>query len=209
MKKILLITLLGTALAAQAQNTPAPAAPAAASVPAPSAAKKDLLNRLLALQQPALESTARNLAEQPMRQMLAAAEQALPRVPEDKREAAVKQIEGLAKKYAEEAAAVSKERSAKIAQSALLPLYNEKFSEDELRQLLVALEAPAYKKFQQAMPEAGNAFTQQLVTELRPVLDPKLKTLEASVASALGMTPNGEAPAKPAKPAASTPKPKK
>jgi hypothetical protein len=211
MKKSLMIALLAGAAVTQAQAQVTPQAPAAAPAPvaAPSAAKKALLDRLVALQQPGLESMARGLAEQPLRQLMGAAQQALPRVPEDKREAAISKIEGLAKQYADDVGPLAKEKAAKLGQTALLPMLNERFSEDELRALLVALEAPAYKKYQAALPELGNAFTQQLVTELRPSLEPKLKTLEQQVASTLGLPANGEAPAKGKAPAAAASKPKK
>ena len=158
MKKSLMIALLVGAAASPvlAQNTPA-ATPAPAA--APSAAKKQLLDRLVALQQPGLESMAVGLTEQPLRQMLGAAQQALGRVPEDKRQAAITQIEGLAKKYSDDMRPIAKDKAAKLGQSALGPMLNERFTEDELRQLLVALEAPAYKKYQAALPELGNAFT--------------------------------------------------
>lgn len=201
-KNILTIALLAAAAAAQAQTTPAASA---ASAPAAviSPAKRDLLQRLISLQQPALEGMARNLAEQPALQMLGAARQAMPGVPEAKRESVVAKIDGEARKYFEEANAVIKDRALKVGQTALLPLFDEKFTEDELRQLLVALEAPAYKKFQLLAPEMGNAFGQKIVADLRPVLDPKLKALEQTITTTLGVAPaaEGQAPAasKPAK----------
>lgn len=210
-KNILAIALLAAAAGAHAQSTPA--APASASAPAAviSPAKRDLLQRLITLQQPALEGMARNLAEQPALQMLSAARQAMPGVPEAKREAVVAKIDGEARKYFEEANAVIKERAGKVGQAALLPLFDEKFSEDELRQLLVALEAPAYKKFQLLAPDMGNAFGQKVVADLRPVLDPKLKALEQTITSTLGVTPaaDGQSGAKPAKTPASGAKAKK
>lgn len=209
MKKSLMIALLVGAATSPvlAQNTPA-ATPAPAA--APSAAKKQLLDRLVALQQPGLESMAIGLTEQPLRQMLGAAQQALGRVPEDKRQAAITQIEGLAKKYSDDMRPIAKDKAAKLGQSALGPMLNERFTEDELRQLLVALEAPAYKKYQAALPELGNAFTEQLVTELRPTVEPKMKALEQSVSSALGLPANGDAaPAKGKAPAGKASQPKK
>ncbi len=194
-KTILLIAVLAAALSVQAQ----PAASGSSAIPgAPSAAKKDLLQRLITLQQPALENMARNLAEQPARQMMGAAEQAMERVAEDKREAVAKKIQAEAQKYAEEAGTLAKDRATKLGQSSLTPLFDEKFTEDELRQLLVALETPAYKKYQAELPELSNAFAKKLIDDLSPVLDPKLKALEQSVAKALGIPLSGEAAEKPA-----------
>jgi uncharacterized protein len=192
MKKTLtMIALLAGCMAAQAQNTAVPGAP--------SAAKKELLQRLITLQQPALENMAQGLAEQPARQMMGAAEQAMSQVPEAKREAVAKQIQADARKYSDEAGAIAKERASKMGASVLTPLFDEKFSEDELRQLLVSLEAPAYKKYQAALPELSNTFAEKLIEDLKPVLNPKLKTLEQNVAKALGIPSTGEpAASKPA-----------
>jgi uncharacterized protein len=192
-RTLMLIALLAGAvtLNVQAQTAAVPGAP--------SAAKKELLQRLMTLQQPALEGMAQSLAEQPARQMMGAAEQAMGQVPEAKREAVAKQIQADARKYSEEAGSIAKERAVKMGSSVLVPLFDEKFTEDELRQLLVALEAPAYKKYQAALPELSNTFAEKLIEDLRPVLNPKLKTLEQSVAKSLGISlSNDGAPAKPA-----------
>jgi len=203
MNKLLLTALIAGAAVthAQAQVTP-PAAPASAAAPIapPSASKKALLDRLVALQQAGLDDLARGLTLQPVQQMSAFAQQAIDRVPESKREATIARVEGLFKQYADEVTPIAKEKASKLAQSALLPLLHERFSEDELRQLLVALENPAFKKYQTAMPEISNALRMQAVNELRPTVEPKLKALDQSLMQALGVPANGEgaasAPAK-------------
>ncbi len=185
---------------AQTQTQPIPGAPA-------SAAKKELAQRLLTLQQPALESMGRDLVDRPARQMMGAAEEALQaRVPPEKREAVVKQIEEQLRKYRDESQVIAKDRAVKVGQSSLGPVFEEKFTEDELKQLVAALESPAYKKFQQALPELTNTYAQNLVKDLEPSIQPKLKALEDSVASALGVTtPQAGAPGTPAAPKAATP----
>jgi hypothetical protein len=81
----------------------------------------------------------------------------------------------------------------------------QKFSEDELRQLLAWFESPVNKKFQQASGEMQNDFLQKLVAESRPVVEPKIKQLEQSVRAALGATaPDAAASAAP-RPAAKPP----
>ena len=80
----------GTALA---QSNPAPASA--------SPAKKELVAKLLKLQQPAIETLSRNLAEQPAAQLLNQAGTFLQmRVPADKREAIAKDIGNDVKAYA-------------------------------------------------------------------------------------------------------------
>jgi hypothetical protein len=201
MKRFLCITLLAGASLVQAQSIPgAPASPA----------KKELVQRLLVLQQPGLESMGRDLVERPARQMMGAADQVLQtRVPPEKREAVTKQIQEQVRKYRDESSAVVRDRAAKIGQSSLGPMLEEKFTEDELRQLLAALEAPAYKKFQTSLPEMTTAFAQALVKDLEPAIEPKLKALEQSVGAVLGVPDPAAAgqpkAAKPAAPAASKP----
>ena len=80
MKKLILVALLTGAGFTHAQ----PASGAAAS-----AAKKELVQKVLKLQQPSVENLARNLVEQPAGQLMQAAGRALQtQVPADKREAA-------------------------------------------------------------------------------------------------------------------------
>lgn len=201
MKNLIGLALLAGAGLVQAQGQNIPGAP-------PSAAKKELAQRLLTIQQPALESMARDLVERPARQMLGAADEVLQtRVPPEKRQAATQQIQDLMRTYVADANSVAKERASKVGQTSLGPLFEEKFTEDELRQLLTALESPAYKKFQQSLPELTSVYGQALVKDLEPTFEPKLKALEQSVGAALGVTGPGASapkpgPAKAAKPPA-------
>lgn len=197
MKRLIGLALVAATSLVQAQNTAIPGAPT-------SAAKKELINRLLAIQQPALESMTRDLIERPARQMMGAAEEALEvRVAPEKRPEAVKKIQDLLNKYRDETTPLIKDRATKIGQQSLGAVFEEKYTEDELKQLLASLEAPAYKKFQQSLPELTNTYAQAVVKDLEPIVQPKVKTLEQGVAAALGVPPPGTAPAAaPAKPAA-------
>jgi hypothetical protein len=203
-KSLLGMALLAGASLAGAQGQAIPGAP-------PSAAKKELVQRLLTLQQPSIENVGRDLAERPARQLAADAEQALmTRVPAEKREAAAKQIQELLRQYGEESLAVVRDRTSKINQANLAPMVDEKFSEEELRQLLASLESPVFKKYQQNQPAMVSTYAQTLVKELESALTPKLQTLEQSVVAALGITPTAtNQPKAAAKPAAAASKPAK
>lgn len=203
-KSLLGMALLAGASLACAQGQAIPGAP-------PSAAKKELVQRLLTLQQPSIENVGRDLAERPARQLAADAEQALmTRVPAEKREAAAKQIQELLRKYGEESLAVVRDRTAKINQANLAPMVDEKFTEEELRQLLASLESPVFKKYQQTQPAMVSTYAQTLVKELEAALTPKLQTLEQNVVAALGITPTAASQPKAAtKPAAAASKPAK
>ena len=160
-----------------------------------SPAKKELVQKLLALQTPGIEMAARSIVERPAAQMMQEAGRVLQtQFPPEKREAIGKAIEADAKKYVEEALPPVRERALKLAPTTLGASLEEKFSEDELKQLIAWFESPVNKKFQQVSGEMQNNFMQKLVAEARPLVEPKLKDLEQKVRSALG-APASAAPA--------------
>ena len=123
MKKLMIAALLSSAALAGAQ-TPAASAPS-------SPAKKELVQKLLVLQQPGIEQVARGLVERPALQMMQEASLVLQRqIAPDKREAIGKQVEADVKKYVEEATPLVRERAVKLAPSTIGPILEEKFSED-------------------------------------------------------------------------------
>ena len=206
MKKLIVAALLASAAMAHAQSasTPAPAAPS-------SPAKKELIQRLLVLQQPGIEGLARNLVEQPAAAMMQAAARALQQLPADKREAVGKSIEADVRKYVDEANPLVRERAIKLAPSTIGSMMDEKFTEDELKQLAAWLDSPVSKKYAQLGVDMQKSFTEKLVAESRPTVEPKLQALETKVRASLGMPAPGSdaaAPAAAPAPKAATP-PKK
>ena len=150
--------------------------------------KKELAQKLVQLQQPAIDGLARGLVEQPAAQMMQAAGNVLQtQVPADKREAISKNVEAEVRKFVEESLPLVRERATKIAPAALGAALEEKFSEDELKQLIAWLESPVNKKYQQLGPEMQNGFVQKLVADTRPVVEVRLKALEEKVRVALGV----------------------
>ena len=189
MKKFVVTALLAGAAMAHAQN---------AATPASSPAKKELIQKLMVLQQPGIENVARGLVEQPAAAMIQAAGRALQQVPADKREATGKSIEADVKKYVEETNPIVRERAIKLAPSTIGAALEEKFTEDELKQLIAWLESPIRKKYEQVVPDVQKSFTEKLVAEARPSVEPKLQALEAKVRASLGVpaaaAPGGAAP---------------
>lgn len=156
--------------------------------------KKELVQKLLAIQQPMLDAAAQNLAEQPARQLVAGAKQVLTQaVAPEKREATAKQVDGEIKKYLDSAVPLFKNSATKLSASTIAPALEEKFTEDELRQLVAALENPAYKKYQATMPELlGNAFLEKVLADIRPQLDPKLQTVQTNLRNILDTATGGK-----------------
>jgi hypothetical protein len=179
--------LIAASFAAHAQSTPA---------------KKELVARIIKLQQPGIEAMARGLVEQPAAEILDRAGAALPsRVPADKREAVAKEIQADVKKYADDAGSVISQRAVRLAPSTIGPLLEEKFTEDELKQVIAIVESPAYNKFQALGGDMQKALVEKLVAETRSTIEPKVKALEATVAKRLGITVPPAGAAAPAKPA--------
>jgi hypothetical protein len=169
-------------------------------------AKKDLVQRILAIQQSEIETVARGLIERPAAQMMQEAGLALQRqVAPDKREAMAKSIEAEVKKYVDESYPLVRERALRIAPTTIGAVLEEKMTEDELKQLLAWLESPVNKKYQTLGPDMRNGFVQKLLTDARPVVDPKLQALDGRIRQILGVpaAPAASAPpAGPARPAA-------
>ncbi len=164
-----------------------------------SAGKNELIVKILQLQRPAIEGLATMLAEQPAQQMRQGATVALQtRVPPEKRQEIAKEIQADLKKYADEVVPLARERAVKLAPSTIGALLEEKFSEDELRELIKIMESPINKKFAQLNNELQKSLGEKLVADTRPIIEPKVKALEQSITKRLGLPPAESAPAKPA-----------
>lgn len=191
-KSILIIALaLAGATAVQAQSTPA---------------KKELAGRILKLQQPSIEAMARALVEQPALELLNNAAGAMPnRVAKDKQDAVAKEIQGDVEKYLAETVPLVQARAVKLGPTSIGTLLEEKLTEDELKQVVGILESPAFAKFQRLGDDMQKVLVDKLVADTRPTVEPKVRTLEQTVAKRLGVTSAppaaGVAPRAPAKPA--------
>jgi hypothetical protein len=175
MKKLYAMALLGLAIGAQAEST---------------ATKKELVAKVLQLQRPAIEQSAQALAMRPAGQMMQQASLALQsQVAPDKREAIAKEIEADVKKYADETVPMMRERALKIAPSTVGALLDEKFSEDELKQLIALIESPVNRKFTAMGGEMQKSLVDKLVAEMQGTIEPKVKSLQQTIVKRLGLPP--------------------
>jgi len=164
---LLLLALAAACSVAQAQTPPG---------------KKDLIAKILKLQQPGIEMMARELAQQPANQLLAQAAAALQaRVPPERQEAVARGIQQDAKKYADEAIPLVRDRAIKLAPTTVGALLEEKFTEEELKQVVVMMESPVYLKFQKLGGDMQKVLADKLVEDTRASIEPKLKTLDHAV----------------------------
>jgi uncharacterized protein len=196
-KSIFALTLLVAATtAAQAQSQPS------------SPAKKDLVARILKVQQPGIEAMARGLVEQPAMELMGNASSALPaRVAKDKQEAVGREIQADVQKYVDDAFPYVRDRAVKLAPTTIGPLLEERFTEDELKQIVSIMESPVYTKFQRMGDDMQKILVDKVVADTRGTVEPKVRTLEETVAKRLGVTSPaaGAAPRAPAKAPAKTP----
>ncbi|WP_326533924.1 hypothetical protein [Pseudorhodoferax sp.] len=164
-----------------------------------SPAKKALIAKVLQLQQPAIEAQARALAERPaaaiMQSVGAVIQQ---RVPLEKREPLIKDIQGDLRKFVDDTAPLLREHAVRLLPQTSGAVLDAKFSEAELKQLLGALEAPAFRKYQQANDEMFRPLADKLGQEVRPEMEPRLRALEQNIRKRLEVAVG--APAAPAKP---------
>lgn len=155
-----------------------------------SATKKELVAKVLQLQQPGIEVAARTLAERPVAQLVQQAGLALQaRVAQDKREAVAKDMQADLKKYFDETVPLLTERATKLAPSTVGALIDAKFTEAELKELIGIMESPVNRKFVDMAVEMQKSLLTQLVTDTQDVINPKIKVLEQSLTKRLGITP--------------------
>jgi hypothetical protein len=157
--------------------------------PATAQSKKELVNRILLLQQPGVEALARGIAEQPAMRIAQAARLHLQNTPADKREATFKAVDADLKKYVDETVPLVRDRAIKLAPSTLGAELETNFNEAELKQLIDWLESPVIKRFQQLSPQIERTLLERLVNDTRAQVEPKLKALETSVSRHLGLPP--------------------
>jgi uncharacterized protein len=167
-------------------------------------AKKELVARILKVQQPGMEMLARNLVEQPAMDMMDRAGAALPqRVPADKREAVARDIQSDVRKFVDDTVPLLRDRVIKLAPTTVGALLEEKFTEDELKQIAAMMESPVFAKFQSLGGDMQKLLVEKLVVDTKPQVEPKLRGLEETIAKRLGMNveaPKAAAPAAPKSP---------
>lgn len=171
---------------------------ATAATPALAQSKKELVTKLLALQQPGVEQLARTIAERPAAEMTMAARQYMQNVPAEKREGVVKAIDADLKKYADEAIPLLRDKAIALSPSIIGSELEANFNEAELKQLISWFESPVIKRYNQLIPGMQRTLSEKLVEDTRGQIEPKLKTLESSMARNLGLPPPGSAAPAPA-----------
>jgi hypothetical protein len=166
-----------------------------------SPAKKELVNKVLQLQRPIVETQVRGLAERPaagiMQSVNAVIQQ---RVPLEKREALIREVQADVRKFVDESTPILRDGAVRLLPSTTGVVLESKFSEAELKQLVGVLESPAFRKYQQTNEEMFRSLAEKLGPEVRSEMEPKLKALEATIRKKLDAAIGAPEPAPAAKP---------
>jgi uncharacterized protein len=179
------------------------AMPGAAWSQAASPGKKELVAKLLSLQAPGVEQLATQIAQQPAINLVQQAGAVLQRVPQDKREALGRDIDADVRKYIEEATPIVRNRAVELSPLTVGTLLDERFSEDELRQIIATLESPTWRKFQGSAGDMQRALVERLVADTKGQVDPKLQALQRSIGDRLRAAAAAAGPASAPAPAPS------
>ena len=132
-------------------------------------------------------------------------------VPKAQIEKAAENLNVELKRYNDDASKIIKNKVNKASADSLIPVYMERFSLDELKQLVAFFESPSVKKYQLAAPELGNVFVNQLIMETRADVRARAKIFDEAATKIVGSAPKAPAPAAtaPAAPDKSKPAAKK
>ncbi|MRV75492.1 DUF2059 domain-containing protein [Duganella sp. FT92W] len=177
------MALCGTACAATAATTPATAGAAAAPAAVAGAippAKQVLIDKILTLWH--MESVGLSMLQAPVSDAVAQAKVVLQgRATDAKRDAAMTDIVNEARKFMEETTPTVRNSALKLIPAKVAPLLAERFSEDELKQMIAILESPVKQKFEALLPELQKSLGEAVATDSGPVINPKLQDLKQRI----------------------------
>lgn len=103
------------------------------------------------------------------------------RVATEKRDATMTELSAQARKFMADVGPVTRASADKLMPTTVQPMLTERFSEDELRQILAILDSPVRKKFEDMLPEMRKKLGESVAADTGPVVNPKLKSLQEDI----------------------------
>ncbi len=157
--------------------------------------KRALASRAIAAQEgPEMQRMFSQLADSAVQPLIARWNERVVQLPAAKQEAAVKNLDAELKKFNDDAMQIISAQASKIG-DVLVTAYADRFSEEELKQLVAMMEAPVFKKYQSVAPELGNIYVKALVDSSRDRITQRSKVFDTSAEKIVGAAP-AAAPAK-------------
>lgn len=155
--------------------------------------KQDLIKQLPSLQASELNALAAEMAQGPVRQIGAQAQQLLMQiVPPEKRETTAKSISDELKKFIDTSTPTIQTSANKVAPQVVSPIIDSKFSEAELRDLVNMLNSPVFKRYQGLLPEMSQAAIAKINEDVTPALMPKAQALNDTVSKIIDKASGGK-----------------
>jgi hypothetical protein len=201
------LATLGFSAWAQTPTTTRTEAPAAPASLAPFVAdpKLEWATKVVALQQgPDMDRLVANLASGTTQDMINNWQpRMLANVAKPQQAKVTAELDAELQKYSDDVRKIIRSKLQKVSTDALVPVYLERFTLDELKQIAGFLEAPAIRKYQSIAPELGSIFTGKLVEASRTEVIARAKQFDEVATRIVGPAPAvapATAPAKPVTP---------
>lgn len=171
------LSVLAFCIAGPAAQAAEAAKPAAAAM---SPAKQKLVERVLELWH--IEALGQAMLQAPVADAVSQARVALQgRAAPEKRDAAMRDITEEANKFLKDSAPLVNDSAKRQLAGTVAPLLAERFTEDELKQLVALLESPVKKKFELLVPEVQKSLGEKIAAETKPQIEPKMKDLQQRI----------------------------
>ena len=180
LKSALNCTILAMSCMATTQIFAADAAPKAQAEASAPKTKQQLIQRLLELWH--VEAVGVTMLREPVDNALRQARAALQaRTTPEKRDEALKDIEGYSKDLLEKLMPKVISKAKELTQTTVVPILSEKMTEEELRQMIAILESPAKTKFETLIPEMQRALGKKLGEEQGKEIKPQMEELQQRI----------------------------
>jgi uncharacterized protein len=151
-------------------------------------AKRELAVRAVATQEgPEMNRMLAQLAGSAAQGLISNWNARLAGLPAAKRQSAATALDAELKKFNDDNLKLVTAEAAKVRSGALLTAYMERFSEEELKQLIALMEAPVFKKYQTLSPELGNIYVKAIVDGTRSAVETRSKAFDVAASKITGI----------------------
>jgi uncharacterized protein len=167
-------TFVGLALALASAGAIAQATPAVSP-------EKLALAKRVAAKMP-MENVGLGMLQKPVMEAVRQARAVIEgRVPAEKQKAAMEDVANEANHFLEAESPLVKASTRSVVDNSVVPLLAQRFSEDELKQLITILESPVKAKFEAMAPEIEKTLGEGVAKANQAQINPKLTELQNKI----------------------------
>ena len=149
--------------------------------------KKELATRIVNLQKTQdMDALIAQLAGTANRAVVETWLPRLDNMPAARQKAVADQLDVELKKFNDDVVRLIKTRNERVSLDVLVPAYSERFTADELKQLVAFLESPVIRKYYAANPHMANLLAQKLVDATRADVEARIKAFDTRAAQIIG-----------------------